>query len=479
MSRYLRSLCWFRRDLRLHDHSALIQALEQSQEVIGVFVFDTTILDRLPSNDRRVAFIWDSLHELHQFFKQKGGAFYILHGLPTQLIPQLAVQLHAQAVFANRDYEPSAQQRDKEVTQTLQQDSIDFISLKDQVIFEAHEILTQNHTPFSVFTPYKKAWLKQLQHIHFEQYVAATPKWENLKLLDSHDAPFPDLAELNFAAAETNRMLMKAGEQEAMQAFQTFLSRIDRYDALRDFPSKKGVSYLSVHLRFGTLSIRQLVHAAYLQTMAGNQGAETWLSELIWREFYMAILTHFPHVEKQSFKSIYDKLVFSNDEALFNAWKAGQTGYPIVDAAMRQLNQTGYMHNRLRMITASFLVKDLHIDWRWGEKYFAEQLNDFDLAANNGGWQWCASTGCDAQPYFRIFNPITQSEKFDPEGHFIRKYIPEIAHLSNKTIHAPWQHKQSVSNYPSPIVDHARARQITLERYNAIKSTDAATSHSQ
>jgi deoxyribodipyrimidine photo-lyase len=257
----------------------------------------------------------------------------------------------------------------------------------------------------------------------------------------------------------------------AQRLFKEFLDRIGVYHERRDFPAVKGPSYLSAHLRFGTISIRELAQAAH---SLGGRGAETWLSELVWRDFYFAILHHFPQVVGHSFKPELDALPFTNDEAKWRAWCEGRTGYPLVDAAMRQINRTGYMHNRLRMVAASFLVKDLHVDWRWGERYFADHLNDFDLAANNGGWQWAASTGCDAQPYFRIFNPVTQSEKFDPDGKFIRKYVPELARVPAKLVHAPWTMRtvdQEAArcvigrDYPAPIVDHARARAITLALY--------------
>jgi deoxyribodipyrimidine photo-lyase len=464
---YKRSLCWFRRDLRLEDHTALAAAMEQSEEVIGVFIFDTTILELLPPDDRRVAFIWDSLKALYDEFARHEGAFYVLHGDPVIEIPRLAYALNGEAVFTHRDVEPSANQRDERVQQALQGMSKAFHSFKDQMIFEKGEVLTQVGTSFSVFTPYKQAWLRRLQE-HDRQTQPSVSGVVKLKTVCK--APkMPDLEGLGFGLAQYNRMKLEAGSIGASALLNDFLQRIDQYGVQRDFPAVKGVSYLSVHLRFGTLSIREAVRHAYSRMVLGSKGAEVWLSELIWREFYMDILAHHPHVQTQPFKREYQHLVFENNEAWFDAWKTGQTGYPIVDAAMRQLNQTGYMHNRLRMIAASFLVKDLQIDWRWGERYFAEHLNDFDLAANNGGWQWCASTGCDAQPYFRIFNPITQSEKFDPEGVFIRKYIPELRVCTPKQIHSPWRFPElSLKDYPLPIVDHASARLKTLERYKAV-----------
>lgn len=460
---YARSLCWFRRDLRLDDHAALAYALSCSQEVIGVFIFDTTILDTLPANDRRVAFIWDSLHALHTLFTQHHGALYVLHGEPAYEIPRLVQILQVQAVFTNRDYEPAAQARDFTINQRLSDLGIPFHTYKDHVIFEKDQVLTQQGTPYSVFMPYKKAWLNRLQ----SKDINPHPSTELLARLDTTlpNPPFPTLEDFGFGSATSNRIHLPAGSQGATTLLNDFLQRIDYYDIRRNFPSIKGLSYLSVHLRFGTLSIREAVRLAYHRSNLGSSGATTWLDELIWREFYSAILAHFPHVITQPFKPEYQNLYFSNREDYFQAWKEGKTGYPIVDAAMRQLNQSGYMHNRLRMIAASFLVKHLHIDWRWGEAYFALQLNDFDLASNNGGWQWCASTGCDAQPYFRIFNPITQSQKFDAEGLFIKRYIPELARCPVEYIHTPWKSAYRPNDYPEPIVDHATARAITLERY--------------
>jgi deoxyribodipyrimidine photo-lyase len=285
----------------------------------------------------------------------------------------------------------------------------------------------------------------------------------------------PSLESIGFQPTNLKSLGIVAGASGAAALFDDFLERIERYHETRNFPAVKGPSYLSVHLRFGTISIRTLARAAWER---GGYGAQTWLNELIWRDFYFMILHHHPRVVSEAFRPAFNEVQFTNDQARFAAWCEARTGYPLVDVAMRQLNQTGYMHNRLRMLTASFLVKDLHIDWRWGERYFARQLIDYDLAANNGGWQWAASTGCDAQPYFRIFNPVTQSEKFDADGKFIRRYVPELAACNNKFIHAPWlmstqeQHRCGVTigrDYPSPIVDHAQARRVTLERYGAAK----------
>ncbi len=478
---YASSLVWLRRDLRCYDHAALSKALQQSQAVHCCFVFDTTILEHLPENDRRVAFIHASLLELKQELQAAGGDLWVLHGDPLSCIPRLARQLQVEAVFCNHDYETSAITRDQAVARHLQDQGITFHHYKDQVIFEKNEILTQQASTYSVYTPYQRAWFKKLQDEGSSLHLAEHPVMAIAagKLRAGADA-MPTLAELGFANAESPAL--KAGTAGASALLGDFLQRIDRYQQSRDYPSVKGPSYLSVHLRFGTISIRHLARIA-LEAMQSrlSAGAETWLKELVWRDFYFMILYHHPRVSQQAFKPDYDKISWAQGEAseqLFAAWCAGQTGYPLVDAAMRQLAQTGYMHNRLRMVTASFLVKHLGIDWRRGEAWFALHLNDFDLAANNGGWQWAASTGCDAQPYFRIFNPVTQSEKFDAEGKFIKRYVPELARLNSKQIHAPWSIKalemQALGlvlgrDYPLPVVDHNQARAATLARFGVVR----------
>lgn len=456
----------------MDDHAALYHALKSGGRVHCVFVFDTTLLSSLPKQDRRVDFIWRSVRALQYALQCAGGDLMVLHGDPTTLIPTLAERCGAQAVYCNRDYEPAATQRDQLVAAALTKMGCRFQSCKDQVIFERDEVLTQAGQPFTVFTPYKNAWLKKLTTFHVKPY----PVQSYLGALATGQSAMPTMAELGFMVTDLDALQIQAGSEGASALFADFLTRIEHYHVARDFPGVKGVSYLSVHLRFGTISIRQLARAAWdvTQPVAGP-GHVAWLNELIWRDFYQQILWHHPQVVNHAFKAAYDRLPFPNDAGLFKAWCDGQTGYPIVDAAMRQLNHSGYMHNRLRMITASFLVKDLHIDWRWGERYFAEKLIDFDLAANNGGWQWAASTGCDAQPYFRIFNPVTQSEKFDPKGVFIRRYVPELASCPDRFIHAPWTMTKDVSqriglmlgrDYPEPIVDHAKARVFALQLFS-------------
>ncbi len=467
------ALVWFRRDLRNYDHAALYNALKDARQVHCVFVFDTEILDLLEDRrDRRVEFIWLSVEELARSLENMGGGLHVLVGRAREVIPTLAKELGAQAVYANHDYEPVANRRDANVKLGLEQLGCEMIACKDHVIFEKDEILTQAGRPFTVFTPYKRAWLAKLDSF----YCKAYPVDAYRNALASIVMPtLPSLEQVGFEPTNLRQMKLPTGMSGARRMFQEFLGRIDGYRDRRNYPGIRGVSYLSVHLRFGTLSIRELVRAA---VAAQSDGAETWLSELVWRDFYFGILHHFPHVVSHAFKPEFEALHFPNSKAHFAAWCEGRTGFPLVDAAMRQLNQTGYMHNRLRMVTASFLVKDLHVDWRLGEAYFARKLNDFDLAANNGGWQWSASTGCDAQPWFRIFNPVTQSRTFDEEGRFIRMYVPELADTDVKFIHEPWamtadeQRFAGVEigkDYPAPLVDHAVARKRTLEIYGAFR----------
>jgi deoxyribodipyrimidine photo-lyase len=471
--KYERALVWFRRDLRSFDHAALYHALVEARAVYCAFVFDREILDKLPdAADRRVEFIWESVAELAVEFAKNGGALIVRHGFARRAIPELAILLKANAVYANHDYEPVARDRDAEVGEALKQRGIAFVTSKDQVIVEHGEILTRGGEPFRVFTPYKRAWLQALTPSHVEPYPVE-------RYIDALAKPptrlvggMPSLKAMGFARTNLETLGVGTGMSGASALLTDFKKRIGRYREARDYPAVKGPSYLSVHLRFGTVSIRALASFAHGRSLRpGGEGAATWLSELIWRDFYAQILWHHPQVVAHAFKAEYDALEFPNDPDWFAAWCEGRTGYPIVDAAMRQLNTTGYMHNRLRMITASFLVKDLLVDWRLGEKYFADKLIDFDLASNNGGWQWAASTGCDAQPYFRIFNPVTQSERFDPAGKFIRRYVPEIAELANDEIHAPWRVSDSVQqakgavighDYPPPIVDHGAAREAVL-----------------
>ena len=478
MTQYDAALMWFRRDLRSEDNAALYAALKDSRRVYCVFVYDTEILDALPTRaDRRVEFIWQSVTELGLALDAAGGQLITLHGPARTEIPRLAAELKVTAVYANHDYEPQAVARDQAVARALRTQGMAFLTRKDQVIFEKDEVLTLGGTPFSVFTPYKNAWLKKLDPFHVKAYPVERYA-KHLAKAFGHEHRLT-LADIGFKPTNLQALGIRGGAAAAKKLLADFLPRMARYRDSRDFPAKKGPSYLSVHLRFGTVSIRELARAAWPGTGGpSGEGPATWLSELVWRDFYFMILHHHPQVVSRAFKPAYDAIRWPNDENLFASWREGRTGYPIVDAAMRQLNQTGYMHNRLRMIAASFLVKDLHVDWRLGEKYFADQLNDFDLAANNGGWQWAASTGCDAQPYFRIFNPVSQSEKFDGDGAFIRRYVPELAGCDKRKIHAPWTMTQLEQqgagviigrDYPAPVVDHAAARLKALDLFKAVK----------
>ena len=470
--RYAHSLVWFRRDLRDFDHAALHAALTRSAAVHCAFVFDREILDALEDPaDRRVEFIHDSVVELAAALARRGGALIVEHARARDAIPALAATLGVEAVFANHDYEPQARDRDAAVAQALADRGIAFHTSKDHVIFERDEVLAQSGKPFSVFTPYKNAWLNRLTPFHLRSHP-----------IDAHAGALapptaavgavPPLESLGFRRTNLRTLGVVAGMTGGAALFADFRTRIDAYGHARDYPALKGPSYLSVHLRFGTASVREL--AAFAQARAlepDGAGAATWLSELVWRDFYAQILWHHPHVVAAAFKAEYRALRFSGSPDRLAAWREARTGYPLVDAAMRQIDHTGYMHNRLRMIVASFLVKDLLVDWRLGEAYFAAKLIDYDLASNNGGWQWAASTGCDAQPYFRVFNPVAQSQRFDADGKFIRRYVPELAALDAKEIHAPWLVPPDVQkakgvvigrDYPSPIVDHALARQQAL-----------------
>jgi deoxyribodipyrimidine photo-lyase len=471
------SLVWFRRDLRVEDHAALHHALRSSDRVFCAFVFDTDILAGLPRDDRRVQFIHASLGELDARLRAWGAYLIVRQGRAADEIVRLAAELDVESVFANRDHEPQALARDGEVQQRLREAGRSLQTFKDQVIFEQDEVLTQAGGPFSVFTPYKNAWLKRLA-AHPEAADAwETAPWAGALAPAPAGHALPTLDELGFTPHADP--VVPTGMSGAQALLDAFLQRIDGYHTDRDFPALDSTSRLSVHLRFGTLPVRVLVRL--LRERSGI-GAGTWLSELIWREFYMAILQRHPRVVTHSFKAAFDRLRWEQGleaDAAFAAWCEGRTGYPLVDAAMTQLNRSGFMHNRLRMVTASFLTKDLGISWVRGERYFAQRLNDYELASNNGGWQWAASTGCDAQPWFRIFNPVTQSKRFDPDGAFIRRWLPQLAGLDRTAIHAPWLARPALleraglvlgRDYPHPIVDHEQARARTLARFGVLKT---------
>jgi deoxyribodipyrimidine photo-lyase len=423
------NLFWFRRDLRLEDNAGLFQALSAGLPVLPFFIFDEEILRKLEdASDARVTFIYDEMARLKSQLENAGSSLLVNYGKPEIVIRALIDTYKPLKVFTNHDCEPYARERDARVEKLLKGHGVDFITCKDQVIFEKSEVVKDSGDPYTVFTPYAKKWRSIFQ----EKEVSAFPSEE---LTDNflQVAPFnlPGLSSFGFKRAEA-----------VIPPREINSSVIKEYHLTRDFPSLQGTSRLSVHLRFGTISIRHLVKKTALIN-------GIYLNELIWREFYMMILWHFPLVVNRSFKPLYDNIHWRNDEKEFSAWCEGRTGYPIVDAGMRELNQTGYMHNRLRMITASFLTKHLLIDWRWGEAYFAQKLLDYELSSNNGGWQWAAGTGCDAAPYFRVFNPDLQTAKFDPEKKYIRKWVPEF----------------DSEEYTARIVDHSQARNNAISAY--------------
>ena len=485
-----RALLWLRRDLRVDDNAALYRALRDAGKVWCAFVFDRDILDGLPRADRRVEFIRDSLAGLDAELRAlalshgiEGVSLIVRHGRAVEALPALAAQLGVQAVYASHDDDPQALARDVQVRGSLAGLGIALHTTKDHVIFEREELLTAGGTPYGVFTPYRNAWLKKVDHFFLSAYPVARHAGALAALPSDISGGVPALADIDFLPTNLHSLRLPSGAAGAQELLGDFLGqRVDLYAETRDFPAVKGPSYLGTHLRFGTVSIRQLAREAWQRAQAGSRGAEVWLSELIWRDFYHQVLHHHPHVVGHAFRPEYDRIRWERGkhaETLFQAWCEGRTGYPIVDAAMQQINQSGYMHNRLRMVVASFLTKDLGIDWRRGEAYFATHLNDFDLASNNGGWQWAASTGCDAQPWFRIFNPLSQSRKFDASGKFIRRYLPQLAALPDDAIHAPWLARPVDllaagivlgRDYPRPIVQHDEARARTLERYAVVKA---------
>lgn len=426
-------LFWFRRDLRLEDNVGLFHALQQEKNVQGVFVFDVEILSQLENKqDRRVQFIHDALTKVNQQLEQLGAKLWVFYGKPLEVFKKISAEFCVTSIYCNHDYEPYALQRDQEVRDFFSKKNADFYSFKDQCIFEKLEIAKDDGLPYTVFTPYKNKWLKTLRIEDIQDH--------NIK-------PFQQHFRRSNAKSEhgiVDLTLESMGFAKMPSFIQTpiYQGKLSGYQQDRDFPALDATTRLSVHLRFGTVSIRQLLKEAW------NVSA-TWVSELIWRDFYFMILANFPHVVQKSFKPAYDQIVWRNNEQEFQAWCEGKTGYPMVDAGMRELNATGFMHNRVRMVVASFLTKHLLIDWRWGEAYFAKQLNDFELSSNNGGWQWASGSGCDAAPYFRIFNPHEQLKKFDPQLLYVRKWVSEY-----DTLH-----------YPLPIVDHAFARDRCLKTY--------------
>ena len=423
------NIFWFRRDLRLHDNAGLYHALRSGKPVVPVFIFDRNILDELEDrSDRRVEFIHRSLLELQEELAVHGSTLDIRYGFPEKIWRELIKDYTIEQVFTNHDYEPYAKERDEGIAKLLRTNNISFHSFKDQVIFEKDEVIKDDGKPYTVFTPYSKRWKTILNKFYLSSYP--TEKYFS-NFFQQKKRTIPSLEKMGFTPA---------GQSFPSKEWKAGI--IKHYKEQRDYPAIAGTSRLSVHLRFGTISIRELASEA-------KKLNETFLNELIWRDFYQMILWHFPHVVGHACKPGYDNIQWRNNENEFEAWCTGNTGYQIVDAGMRELNETGFMHNRVRMIVASFLTKHLLIDWRWGEAYFAKKLLDFELASNNGGWQWAAGSGCDAALYFRIFNPYLQTQKFDPELKYIRKWVPEFEELT----------------YPRPIVDHELARKRCLDVY--------------
>lgn len=423
------SICWLRRDLRLDDQAALYHALKSKNKVLVLFIFDENILSKLAhKNDARVTFIHQTLVKLNLELQKHGSTLLVEYGKPEQIWPALLKRYKVAAVYINHDYEPYARERDDNVAEYFRSEGVAFKAYKDQVIFEKGEVVKADGQPYTVFTPYYKAWLKKLTHFYISPYPIK-PYLNNLLPL----APLPILA------------LEEMGFEQATCEFpdMNFEQQLQRYASDRDMPALDATTHIGLHLRFGTLSSRQAVREGL------EQKAHKWVSELVWRDFYAMILWHFPHTATQAFKPQYDKIAWRNNETEFAAWCEGKTGYPLVDAGMRQLNATGFMHNRVRMVVASFLCKHLLIDWRWGEAYFAERLLDYDSASNVGGWQWACGSGNDAAPYFRVFNPELQLQKFDPKMEYVYKWAPEYKGL----------------DFPRPIVDHAFARDRALKAY--------------
>lgn len=420
---------WFRRDLRIDDNHGFFQALNAGLPVVPVFIFDPAILAQFPNpNDARLTFIYQSLCELDREFRKFNSSLQVYFSSPEVVFGRLAAKYSIEAVYLNTDYEPASITRDQKVAKILLDKCVDFLSFKDQVIFHQDEVIKSNGSPYTVYTPYSKKWKENLASQIIPEYVSEQ-HLANLKHLSAEY--FPELQEIGYQVQNI---------QFPEKTFDPFL--IENYALTRDFPAETGTSRLGIHLRFGTISIRKLTRFAQIHS-------EVFLNELIWRNFYMDILWHFPQVVEKSFKPAYDFIPWLNNEADFERWCAGQTGYPLVDAGMRELNETGYMHNRVRMVVASFLTKHLLIDWRWGESYFASRLHDYELASNNGGWQWASGSGCDASPYFRVFSPELQTKKFDRQYQYIRKWVPEF----------------DSSGYPKPMVDHSYARIRAIETY--------------
>lgn len=469
------NLFWFRRDLRLHDNAALFHSLKNGKTYC-VFIFDTDILDSLKADDKRMPFIYEAIMNLKHSLQTLGSDLILQYGQAKNIIPQLAHELKVDAIYSNEDYEPGAIIRDDYVKGSLSH--IEFKQYKDSVIFSKKEILTDSQQNYNVFTHYKNKWLKTIKPFYYKSYPCEKYFTNLIINIDKMWLSYPTLKDMNFNnTPPNNKLINHASEEKAKEIFLNFCQKkIQAYTNNRNYPAINGTSFLSVYLRFGLISIREIV--ANLYQLGIKEGVETWLSELIWREFYMQILFNYPHVINQAFKPEFNHLHWNQNNELFQIWCEGKTGYPLVDAAMRQINTTGFMHNRLRMLVACFLTKDLLIDYKLGEKYFATHLIDYELSSNNGGWQWSASTGCDAQPYFRIFNPSSQSKNYDKDAKFIKKWLPELKNVSAKYLHEPWEYEKEIQNegvvlgidYPKRIVRHDEARKKALALFEKLKN---------
>lgn len=424
------NIFWFRRDLRVDDNVGLYHALSSGQPVLPIFIFDTSILSQLPPDDARVTFIHQQLESIQQALQAVGKSLAVFHGIPEEVYTQLLTEQKIDTIYTNHDYEPYARKRDKALNQLFKSKGVDFKTSKDQVIFEKSEVVKDDGTPYVVYTPYSRRWKERFRTLTLQHYPSETL----LDQITDHSYPFLSLENIGFKPSKIK-----------VRPYDISETLIRNYEATRNFPALNKTSFLGIYLRFGAVSIRKMMAKAIAEKN------ETFWNELIWREFFMQILWHFPHTVHQSFKPKYDEIQWNNDVDLFQKWCNGTTGYPIVDAGMRELNATGHMHNRVRMIVASFLCKHLLIDWRWGETYFALKLLDYEQASNVGNWQWAAGSGVDAAPYFRIFNPSEQIKKFDKDWYYIKKWVPEV----------------ETSAYPNPIVDHKEARERCLSVYKA------------
>lgn len=470
--KHRKALVWLRRDLRLTDHAALALATRQAEETVILFIYDSVILDALPNKaDRRVQFIHRSVTEIDSELTQRGAGIIAAYGDPAQIVPELAKSLDADVVIAAHDDDPYAIRRDDQVGKELKKQGIHFTTVCDHLIKERQDVLKTDGTPYRVFTPYAKAWRESVHDSDFAEHTVDLSKVTKPTKISNSNIKLGNftLKEIGF---ESTELPLAPGMSGAKERLDTFLNKIQHYEKDRNIPAIEGTSLLSVDLRFGTISIRECFRAT---RDSRDSGAQKWQTELIWREFYHMLLANFPELgEGKAFQSDTNGIKWPGTNRDFERWKTGQTGYPLVDAAMRCFNTTGMMHNRLRMVVAMFLTKDLLVDWRKGEQYFAENLLDFELASNNGGWQWSASTGADAQPYFRIFNPVLQSQKFDPEGEFIKQWVPELRALESPAIHWPFEEDgtrnlMTPSDYPDPMVIHKqqKAKVIALFKHDS------------